>query len=104
MSMPSSSELVATTQRRSPDFSAASISARACLLTEPWWARAITAGTPRTMSEGAMICAGGRSGTSSSVPGACSAAHSSFSRPVSRSAVRRELVKTSVERPWVTVW
>ena len=42
MSMPSSSELVATTQGRDPDFRSDSIWARRSLLTEPWCARATT--------------------------------------------------------------
>ena len=68
MSMPSSSDEVATRQGRSPDFRASSISTRASRLTEPWWARAI--------------------GSSAS----------SFSRSASRSASRRLLTKTRVER------
>ena len=103
MSMPSSRELVATTQRSSPDFSAASTWARCSLLTEPWCARAMTSGAPRPAPDCAMICAGGRAGIGGSVAGSCSSAHNSFSRAVSRSAVRLPLVKTSVERPFFTV-
>ena len=40
--MPSSRLEVATTQRRSPDFSACSMAARCSLDTEPWCERAIT--------------------------------------------------------------
>src|SRR5690606_757186 len=40
MSMPSSSDDVATTARSSPPLSAASISSLCSLDTEPWWARA----------------------------------------------------------------
>src|SRR5690554_7255614 len=40
MSMPSSSDDVATTARNSPPLSAASISSLCSLDTEPWWARA----------------------------------------------------------------
>ncbi len=68
MSMPSSSDEVATRQGRSPDFRASSISTRASRLTEPWWARAI--------------------GSSAS----------SLSRSARRSASRRLLTNTRVER------
>jgi len=43
MSMPSSSEEVATTQGSRPAFSSDSISRRRCLLTDPWCARAMIA-------------------------------------------------------------
>ena len=42
MSMPSSSEAVATTQRSSPALRARSTARRCSLETEPWWARAMT--------------------------------------------------------------
>ena len=44
MSMPSSSEEVATRQGSSPDLSSSSTSARSSWESEPWWARAISAG------------------------------------------------------------
>jgi hypothetical protein len=68
MSMPSSSELVATTAGRRPTFRSSSISVRCSRLTEPWCARA------------------------SSVPA------SSLRLAQSRSARRRELANTIVER------
>ena len=46
MSMPSSREDVATTQRSRPDFRSSSIRARWSLETEPWWARARTGSAP----------------------------------------------------------
>ncbi len=84
MSMPSSRLLVATTQRRMPDFSASSISALCSLLTEPWCARA---------SRGAASSAepSGRAAASRS-------AWISLSRAVSRSARRREFANTIVDR------
>ena len=68
MSIPSSSELVATTAGRRPCFSASSIWSRCSRLTDPWWALAI------------------------------SSPASSFSLAVRRSASRLELAKTMVER------
>ena len=47
MSIPSSSELVATTAGRRPALRSSSIRARCSLLTEPWCARASIAGAPR---------------------------------------------------------
>ena len=45
MSMPSSSEEVATRQGSSPDFSSSSTTSRSSRASEPWWARAISAGS-----------------------------------------------------------
>ena len=73
MSMPSSKELVATTARSRPALRASSISARTCLLTEPWWARARSSPPPASN-------------------------HSSLRRAVSFSAARREFANTSVDR------
>ena len=67
MSIPSSSELVATRHFSRPDFSSSSISVRASRDSDPWWERA----------------------TSSSAR--------SFSRSASRSARRRLLTNTIVE-------
>ena len=69
MSMPSSSDEVATRHGSSPAFSSSSTTSRSSRASEPWWARAIVA------------------------PPA-----SSFSRSASRSAPRRLLTKTIVER------
>ena len=130
MSMPSSSELVATTQRRVPDFRASSISARCSLDTEPWWARANSSSVPwaawpldcpappiSSAGEWRGACARGVTGWSavpggweppsgwegappsgSWPPGSCRSSQISLRRPVSRSARRRELAKTMVDR------
>ena len=68
MSIPSSSEEVATRARTRPALSASSISVRCARASEPWWARA--SGSPA----------------------------SSFSAAARRSAMRRLLTKMSVER------
>ena len=68
MSMPSSSDEVATRQGSSPAFSCSSTTSRSSRASDPWWARAI--------------------GSSAS----------SFSRSASRSAARRALTKMIVER------
>ena len=102
ISMPSSSDDVATTARRLPDLSASSIIARRSLDTDPWCAIASSGGAPRVTSDGTMICAGGRAGGCGSEPGAVSSAWISLSRAVSRSARRRELTNTIVERCAVT--
>ena len=97
MSMPNSSEEVATTHFSSPDFSICSVSARSSLLTDPWCARAITAGAfPATSAED-IICAGSRRRCGDNDSGSCSAAHNSFNLLVRRSAVRRALTNSSVE-------
>ena len=72
MSMPSSSELVATTAGRRPALRSSSISVRCSRLTEPWWARA------------------------------SSVSASSLRLAQSRSARRRELANTIVER-WARI-
>ena len=111
MSMPSSRLEVATTAGSRPALSASSIWVRSCRDTEPWCARATSAGAhppprPFTAPASAMISAGGRLGPpcragagSGPVPSCSSArsAASSLSRAHSRSASRRELAKTIVE-------
>ena len=70
MSMPSSSEEVATTQRSRPDFRSSSIRARWSLETEPWWARASTGSAPAVLPACAIMCAGvrGRGGQRTARP------------------------------------
>ena len=58
MSIPSSSDEVATTAGSTPRLSASSISARCSRETEPWCARARTGGAPMPAPDCAMICAG----------------------------------------------
>ncbi len=99
MSMPSSSDDVATTQGSWPDFRSFSIWARCSLLTDPWCARAITGDVvpsrPVEAPDWAMISAGGaNSAVSSPSRSACS----SLRWAVSRSASRRELANTMVDR------
>ena len=72
ISIPSSSEDVATMPRSVPDFRASSTSSRCSRASEPWWARAIVSSA------------------------------SSLSRSASRSASRRLLTNTIVERCWRT--
>jgi hypothetical protein len=85
-----------------PAFSSPSISARCSLLTDPWWARASTAGAPADAPAWAITSAGrtapesGRSAASGK-PATSRSCQISLSRAVSRSASRRELAKTSVE-------
>ena len=98
MSMPSSSEEVATTALSVPSLSIRSVTARSSLDTEPWWARAMTGAAEPAVSTDFISCAGSRRVGAARDSGSCSAAHSSLSLLVSRSAVRRELTKTSVER------
>ena len=98
MSMPSSSELVATTARREPSLSICSVRARSSLDTEPWWARAMTGGAEPAVSAATMIWAGGRRRSGASDSGSWISAWISLSRLVSRSAERRELTNTRVER------
>ena len=98
MSMPSSSELVDTTARSEPSFSIDSMVARSSFDTEPWWARAMTAGAVPATSVAFMICAGGRRSSGDSDPGSVRRAWSSLSLLVRRSAVRRELTNTNVDR------
>ena len=102
MSMPSSRELVATTQRSRPDLRSSSIWARCSFDTDPWCARASN-GTSETcvasfaapvIPDPPIICAGNFSGAT---PVTISS-WSSFMDAVSRSASRRELANTIVER------
>ena len=53
MSMPSSSELVATRHGSSPAFSSSSTFVRSSRASEPWWARAISAARPARPGRGA---------------------------------------------------
>ena len=98
MSMPSSSDDVATTARSSPDFSSASVSALSSLLTLPWWARAMSVAAVPARALLAIICAGSRRSGGLKASGWCSCAYSSLILLVRRSAVRRELTNTRVER------
>ena len=70
--------------------------ARCSFDTEPWWALAITGAAPSDRPDWAMISAGGGLSSSSSTPARSAAI--SLSREVSRSARRRLLAKTIVER------
>ena len=79
MSIPSSSELVATRHGSSPAFSSSSTFVRSSRASEPWCARAISAGAD----------------PSARPPSSCAA--SSFRRSATRSAERRLLTKTIVE-------
>ena len=101
MSMPSSRLEVATTAGSRPALSASSISARSSLDTEPWWARASSAGAPAAAPACAIISAGRPSPASAQLRllgGLARSAASSLSRPHSRSASRRELANTIVDR------
>ena len=83
MSMPSSSELVATTQRKRPDLRSSSMVARWSFDTEPWCARAsslLASFRPMPISDSFL------------------SSYISFSRAVRRSASRREFANTIVER------
>ena len=78
MSMPSSSDEVATRQGSVPALSRSSMTTRSSRASEPWWARAISrGGSPRASA---------------------SCAARSLSRSAMRSAARRLLTNTSVER------
>ena len=84
--------------------SASSISARSCLDTEPWCARATSAGAPAAAPAWAMISAGIRPfqaleprAPAAETPASARSAASSFSRPHSRSASRREFANTIVD-------
>ena len=78
MSMPSSSDDVATRHGRSPDLSWSSMTTRSSRASDPWWARAISRGLSPAAS--------------------ASWAARSLSRRAMRSAARRLLTNTSVER------
>ena len=105
MSMPSSSDDVATTAGSRPAFSSVSVRVRSARLIEPWCARASTeasdGGSPAPMPTATPDCAW--MAAAWIVPGSGTSspwrpAQTSFIRAVRRSAPRRELVKTSVER------
>ena len=102
MSMPSSSELVATTAGSRPALSSDSVRVRSARLIEPWCARArMVAASRVSMPTAVPDCAGtcaARSVAGSGTSSPDRSAHTSFIRAVSRSAPRRELVNTSVER------
>ncbi len=104
MSMPSSRLEVATTAGSRPALSSSSTRARCSLETEPWWARASTGGAPLATPDWAISWAGAWcSGSAVAEPSASGAPAArsraiSFSRLQSRSASRRELTKTMVER------
>ena len=84
MSMPSSSDEVATTQGRRPAFRSSSMPTRCSRATDPWWARATT--TSWASSGSAPAWSAARS------------VASSFRWLHSRSASRRELQNTIVDR------
>ncbi len=96
MSMPSSRLEVATTAGSRPAFNSSSTRDRCSLETEPWWARAMTGGAPLAAPE-PPISSAGACASGKAVPVARSWAIS-FSRLHRRSARRRELAKTMVER------
>ena len=94
MSMPSSSDEVATRQGSCPPFSISSITRRSSWASEPWWARAISM---YPSSPGALL---GTPVPACSVAGSsCSGTWfaSSFRRFARRSAPRRLLTKRIVE-------
>ncbi len=123
MSMPSSSDEVATRPLSRPDLSSSSITRRCSRASEPWWALTSSGtsavGTSSSAAVGpsgppgpapastSPIDTGGRpmasppdhpaAGTSPRASASCSAA-SSLRRVASRSASRRALTKISVER------
>ena len=102
MSMPSSSELVATTAGRRPALSSDSVRVRSARLIEPWCARARIVAASRVSTPTAVPdCAGTAAARSVAGSGTSSperSAQTSFIRAVSRSAPRRELVNTRVDR------
>ncbi len=98
MSMPSSSEEVATTAGSRPALSASSISPRCSLDTEPWWARASSGTAPGEAPDCAMICAGWTSPPAGQLAPVTRSSWISLSRAHSRSASRRELANTIVDR------
>ncbi len=95
MSMPSSRLLVATTAGRRPDLRSSSMLARCSLLTEPWCARASTAGR-RPSSRPEPSRRGRAAALEHLARGALG--QISLSRAVRRSASRRELANTMVDR------
>ena len=118
MSMPSSRLEVATTAGSRPDFSASSIWARSSLETDPWCARTISGTTPlaappapssppgwhgrRAVGEPVRPCTGVRRSDRLRVARRRRSQASSLSRAHSRSARRRELANTIVER-WASI-
>ncbi len=94
MSIPSSSDDVATTHGSRPDLSSSSVWVRWSRDIDPWCARAITGSAPVLAPDWAIASAGKVSPAVRSVRSAAS----SFSRAVSRSASRREFVNTIVDR------
>ncbi len=101
MSMPSSRLEVATTQGSRPLLSSSSTSVRCSRDIEPWWAFATVGSAPPPMPDCPTASAGkaSRSCTSPSTSSpSTSSAASSLSRAVSRSASRRELENTIVDR------
>ena len=97
MSMPSSSDDVATTAGSRPALSSSSTMSRCSRDTEPWCALATTispAGCPEP--DWAISCAGGLLADCRAMPARSLA--SSLSRAVSRSASRREFANTIVDR------
>jgi len=95
MSMPSSSELVATRHGSSPALSSSSTFVRSSRASEPWWARAISTGGVSAWSAGPAPASAPAPLAASRA--ACSCAASSLSRSATRSAERRLLTNTIVE-------
>ena len=114
MSMPSSREAVATTQRSRPDLSSRSMARRCSLDTEPWWALAMTGALPgrgkayavspisqdsRTRAGSGPLPAADPLPASGAVdPTPARRAQASLRCAVSLSQAPRELTKTSVVR------
>ena len=103
MSMPSSRLLVATTRGSRPRLRSSSMIARCSLDTEPWWARRERRGrrTPawrRACAAPVTARPASRARRVAATLRRRLAAYSSLSRAVSRSASRRELANTMVER------
>ena len=96
MSMPSSRLDVATTQGSTPPFSSSSTRVRCSRDIEPWCAFATAAGAPPPMPDCPIGL--GRERVVQILDALASSAASSLSREVSRSASRRELANTIVER------
>jgi hypothetical protein len=109
MSMPSSSDEVATSPRSWPDLSWSSISSRRSRDSEPWWAMTSSGPAsccPDPVPSAAPAAASARAASSSSPSSPWArrsasrrrSAWSSFSFAASRSASRRALTKMRVER------
>ena len=103
MSMPSSSELVATRHGSSPAFSSSSTFVRSSRASEPWCARAISSGATGRVGDGSLEFGRGSAPARDRPPTAeshlrlRSFAASSFRRSATRSAERRLLTNTIVE-------